>query len=164
MGAEGAKMTLGGDEEGGEGGAGKGLDLESVDVTLEHSQFDLTLVLSNGAGIGSGGSDTLCGALQYNTALFDQSTIQRMARHFQTLLESAVAAPATKLSDLRLMSKVEIDMITVDWNQTDFAFRRDVCVHQWVEEQVERTPDALAVVSLRRRRRRRRIHQYNIQC
>ena len=156
MGAEGAKMTLGGDVVGVLGGAGKGLDLESVDVTLEHSQFDLTLVLSNGAGIGSGGSDTLCGALQYNTALFDQSTIQRMARHFQTLLESAVAAPATKLSDLRLMSKVEIDMITVDWNQTDFAFRRDVCVHQWVEEQVERTPDALAVVSLRRRKKKKK--------
>ncbi|NJR55459.1 MAG: AMP-binding protein [Acaryochloris sp. CRU_2_0] len=56
-----------------------------------------------------------------------------------------VAHPEAKLSDLMLLSDAERQQLVLDWNQTQRPYRTDSCVHHWVEEQVEKTPDAIAV-------------------
>jgi amino acid adenylation domain-containing protein len=45
-----------------------------------------------------------------------------------------------------MLADAEAHKILVEFNQTAAPYRRDVCVHQLFEEQVERTPDAIAVV------------------
>lgn len=103
------------------------------------SKFDLSLhVLDE--------SDQLQAAFQYSTDLFDASTIEQMSTHLKVLLEAAVVDPELPLSKLPLLTEEECHKILYEWNDTKADFPEDRCVHQLFEEQVVRTPDAVAVV------------------
>ncbi|MEH2069555.1 MAG: amino acid adenylation domain-containing protein [Nostoc sp.] len=115
------------------------LKLELMAVETETSMFDLTLSLEETA---SG----IAGNIEYNTDLFDTSTIERMAGHFQVLLEGIIASPKQRLSDLPLLTPAEENQILVQWNCTQSEFSQDKCLHQLFETQVKRTPDEVAVV------------------
>ena len=82
---------------------------------------------------------------QYNTDLFNAATISRMTRHFQTLLEGIVANPEQLLSELPLLTEAERHQLTLEWNNTQTDYPNNKCIHQLFEEQVQRTPDAIAV-------------------
>jgi len=83
---------------------------------------------------------------QYNTDLFDEATIVRMGDCFRILLQGALADPELRISDLPLMTAAQREEILMTWNQTAVAYPKDKCLHQLFEEQVERTPDAIALV------------------
>jgi surfactin family lipopeptide synthetase A len=83
---------------------------------------------------------------QYNTDLFDATTMVRMSGHFQTLLESILTNPEQQTSELPLLTKAERHQLLVEWNNTQADYPQDKCFHQWFEAQVEQTPDAVAVV------------------
>jgi amino acid adenylation domain-containing protein len=82
----------------------------------------------------------------YSVDLFSDATIERMIGHFQTLLEGIVADPACKLSALPLLTSAEKRQILLDWNNTAVAYPRDVALNTFIEQQVERTPDSIALV------------------
>ena len=86
------------------------------------------------------------GFWEYNTDLFKSSTIERMSQHFQTLLEAIVENPQQRVSEFPLLGESERQQLLVEWNDTNSEYPRDKCIHQIFEEQVEKTPDALAVV------------------
>ncbi|MEH2296963.1 non-ribosomal peptide synthetase [Nostoc sp.] len=90
--------------------------------------------------------DSLKGQMVYSTDLFDHTTITRMLGHFQTLLESVVANPEQRLSDLSLLTVRERQELLIDWNQTKRDYPENKCFHQLFEAQMEKTPDAIAVV------------------
>ena len=69
-----------------------------------------------------------------------------MLRHFTKLLEGIVGDPDRQLSDLPLLSEDERQQIVVDWNRTEQSYPSDRCIHELIERQVERTPEAIAVV------------------
>ena len=115
------------------------LHLESYPLRAQAAQFDLTLMTAEVGG-------ELCTSWQYNTDLFDEATIARMAQHFETLLAEIVADPTQSISTLPILSAGERRQLLVDWNQTEHVFARPRCIHQLFEEQVQRTPDAVAVV------------------
>jgi amino acid adenylation domain-containing protein len=83
---------------------------------------------------------------QYNTDLFEACTIRRMAGHFVNLLEGIVANPEERIWQLPLLTEIEQQQLLVEWNNTQTDYLQDKCIHQLFEEQVERTPDAVAVV------------------
>ena len=68
-----------------------------------------------------------------------------MAGHFQTLLEAIVADPDQSIATLPILTESERHQILVEWNDTAADYPKDKCIHQLFEEQVERTPDAIAV-------------------
>ena len=103
------------------------------------AQFDLTLCLEKQA-------EGLVGRWEYNTDLFDASTIERLVEHFQTLLAGIVANPHQPISQLPILTAAERDRLLVRWNDTQTAYPQDRCIHQLFEEQVELHPDLLAVV------------------
>ena len=86
---------------------------------------------------------------QYNTNLFDAATIRRRISEFETLLLGIVANPVGTIATLPLLPESEQQLLA-QWNQTaiqGFSVERlDLCLHQWVENQVTRSPDAVAVV------------------
>jgi amino acid adenylation domain-containing protein len=88
----------------------------------------------------------LSGSVEYNTDLFDDATIVRMQRHFQTLLEGIVTDPEQRISDLPLLPVAERDQLLLEWNDTRVEYRRDEGIHQLFESQAERSPEAVAVV------------------
>jgi amino acid adenylation domain-containing protein len=83
----------------------------------------------------------------YNTDLFDASTIGRWLGHLQTLLESIAAVPTQPIDRLSILSEVERHEITVRWNDTAVKYNDVETLQNWFELQVERTPDALALTS-----------------
>jgi amino acid adenylation domain-containing protein len=82
----------------------------------------------------------------YSTDLFDDSTISRMIGHFRNLLESAVEAPDQRISSMSWLTKSERDQVVVELNDTAADYPRDTPLHTLIEQQVEKTPDAEAVV------------------
>ena len=118
----------------------KGLNVSPMRMAGETTKFDLTLsVHEGGPGLRAG--------LQYSTDLFDEATIARMLGHFETLLEGIVANPEQRISDLPILTEAEKHQVLVEWNETKRDYPKDKCIHPLFEEQVKRTPEAVAVVS-----------------
>ncbi|MCB8765707.1 amino acid adenylation domain-containing protein [Planktothrix agardhii 1029] len=103
------------------------------------AKFDLTLGMENT-------DKGLRGVWEYNTDLFERSTIERLAGNFVTLLEAIVANPQQQISQLPLLTEVESQQLLKDWNTTEKNYPFHQCVHHLFEEQAERTPNAVAVV------------------
>ncbi|NEO15135.1 MAG: amino acid adenylation domain-containing protein [Moorea sp. SIO3F7] len=116
-----------------------GLSLSQFNQHSTTSKFDLTLSMTE-TELG------LVGTWEYNTDLFDRSTIKRMATHFQNLLSAIVDNPQLSVGELPLLSAEERHQLLVEWNDTASEYPKEKCIHQLVEEQVEKTPDAVAVV------------------
>ncbi|MDP4360911.1 hypothetical protein QR510_30230, partial [Escherichia coli] len=74
------------------------------------------------------------------------STIERMVGHLQTLLEAIVANPQQRLSQLPLLTGSEQHQLLRQWNNTEVVYPANQCIHELFEQQVERTPNAVAVV------------------
>ncbi|MFP2960560.1 amino acid adenylation domain-containing protein [Myxococcus sp. 1LA] len=115
-----------------------GLQVEALELQTHTSKFDLTLMLEES-------NEGIRGALEYATALFKPETIERIARHFQRLLEDAVTAPDTSVHGLRLISEEERQHWLVDWNATSRAYPSDTSLTQHFQAQVEARPAAIAV-------------------
>ncbi|NJN99266.1 MAG: amino acid adenylation domain-containing protein [Anaerolineales bacterium] len=81
-----------------------GLTVTALAAAPETAKFDLTLSLEET-------HRGLQGILGYNTQLFEAATIERMARRFETLLQSIVAEPQQRLLNLRLLNKAEQDQL-----------------------------------------------------
>ena len=114
------------------------LSVAPVQVHAGTAKFDLTLSMTETP-------DGLSAELEYDQGLFDADTIRRMLAHFQTLLEAIVAHPEQRLSELALLNPPERQQLLVEWNDTRRDFPKVKSVHRLFEEQVERTPEAVAV-------------------
>jgi len=89
----------------------------------------------------------LRGHIEYRTDLFCEATIARLVGHFQTLLEGALARPERPIRELPLLSAAERNELTVLQGDTEDAKAPHMlCLPQLFEAQVERTPDAIALV------------------
>lgn len=84
--------------------------------------------------------------IRHNTDLFAADTITRLAGHLETLLAGAVADPHARVCDLPLLTADERETMLVAWNATDAAYPDATTLHRMFEDQVDRTPDAVALV------------------
>ena len=116
-----------------------GLQVELLRVHPEVTKFDLTITLGETDG-------RMAGALEYATALFDAATIERYAAYLQSLLRGMVSGDEQPIDRLPLLSESERHRLLVQWNDTQRPYPQDRCIHELFEEQVQRTPDALALV------------------
>jgi amino acid adenylation domain-containing protein len=75
---------------------------------------------------------------------------QRICSYMHTALEQIVGAlessPTAPIRSLGVMPDAERHELLEGWNNTQADYPRDHCIHQLFEAQVERTPDAVAVV------------------
>ncbi|MBV9108491.1 MAG: amino acid adenylation domain-containing protein, partial [Gemmatimonadetes bacterium] len=124
--------------EGGGGGGLPGLSVSGVDAALEIAKFDLSLTLA-------ATTQGLRGALNYSTALFGRGTVVRMLGHLERVLEQVAANADVRLSRLDLLGDVERGQVLEEWNRTAAEYPSDRCIHRLFEEQVERTPGAVAL-------------------
>src|SRR5437667_5549478 len=105
-------------------------DVAALDLTLEARETD--------AGI-------RC-VFEYKSDLFDAPTIERMAGHFQLLLERVAEDPGKGTSTLPLLTETEEKQLFLEWNDTSRDYPKNLCIHQLFEVQVENTPNAVAVM------------------
>jgi amino acid adenylation domain-containing protein len=117
-----------------------GLRAEPYHVDWQSSKFDLSLFATEDS---VGGCQLL---LEYCTDLFETETIDRMLGHFRVLIESICRNPDEQISQLPMLTAAEQNQLVFAWNETTTAYPRDKCVHQLFEEQVDCTPDAVALL------------------
>src|SRR5262249_31053159 len=106
---------------------------------LDASQFDIFLEMVEAP-------DRFLGALDYDVALFDRPTIERFGSHFLVLLGAATRNPDVPLFTLPLMTESERQRVLAEWNGTPHGIGPAACVHELFEAQVDRTPEAVALV------------------
>ncbi|HEX7314156.1 MAG TPA: amino acid adenylation domain-containing protein [Pyrinomonadaceae bacterium] len=116
------------------------IELSAVEVEYKAVRYDIELVLWESDG-------QIVGNIEYNTDLYEAETIRRMGQHLKTLLESIVADPEARVSNLTMLEEAESRQLLVEWNETRVGYPPEPCIHHLFEAQAERTPDALAVVS-----------------
>ncbi len=90
--------------------------------------------------------DEMTVKIYYDRDRFDADIIDRMAGHFLTLLEGITINLHRTPGELPLLTPAEQDLLLVEWNATSPAHPINRCIHQLFEEQVKKTPQALAVV------------------
>ena len=90
--------------------------------------------------------DLLITEFHYDSNLFRAQDIERLARQFQTLLESVTNNPEASIGELEILSGSERQQLLIEFNDTQAEYPRDKCLHQLFQEQAERTPDKIAVV------------------
>ena len=117
----------------------EGLSLSPVSIEGGMVKLDLAMTIKE-AG------DGLTANLRYNTELFDHETIAAMSEHLRTLLETVVTDPDQKISQISLISSAEEDQLRQRSNPASRPYPREQCVHQLFEAQVQRTPEATALV------------------
>jgi len=116
-----------------------GLVITPLETERFTSKFDLTVLMEERA-------DGLRGEIEYSTDLFDEATIIRMIDHFMALLGAVVADPGERISLFSFLTEAERKQLLVEWNNTCTQNIQNRCIHELFDDQVERLPDAVAVV------------------
>ncbi|MFM5979975.1 MAG: amino acid adenylation domain-containing protein, partial [Sphaerospermopsis kisseleviana] len=114
-----------------------GFSIDSVQG-IEQTNYPLTVGVIPG--------QELLVIISYDTSRFDDAAICRLLGHFQTLLSGIVADPQQRISQLPILTETEQHQLLVEWNDTQVEYPVDKCIHELFEEQVEKTPNAIAVV------------------
>ena len=84
---------------------------------------------------------------EYNRDLFDERTIRQWAGQLKELLVNATSNPEIRLAEVPMLTDQERRRVLVDFNGKETAYPEDKCVHELFEQQVQRTPEAIAVLS-----------------
>lgn len=116
-----------------------GATTKEIKIDNGTAKFDLTLSLEDSG-------PQLTGWMEYNMDLFEAETIRGMLVHYQTLLEAAIQNPDQSISTLPLLLEGERRRVLVEWNDTKRDYPQ-ACVHELFETQVERRPEAVALVA-----------------
>ncbi|MEV5576841.1 amino acid adenylation domain-containing protein [Spirillospora sp. NPDC052269] len=91
--------------------------------------------------------DALLIDAEYDSDLFDRDTVERLLGGYRVLLEAFTAAASTRVSELPVLPQEVEHRLLVEWNDTGRAYSDGEmrCLHTLIEEQADRTPDAVAV-------------------
>src|SRR5205085_4961227 len=110
------------------------LAVESLALGQPVAQFDIAVMVAElGKEIGV--------SFQYNTDLFDGVTIARMMGHFDMLLKSIAADAKRNLSLLPMLTQAEVRQVMEEWQERDPTYRLDLCLHELIQLQADRSPD-----------------------
>lgn len=111
-----------------------------IEKKLNLDNYDLSLHLAHN-------KNRIKGSLIYNSHLFNKDTASGIVMHFQTLLERAVNAPETKISEISILTETEKRQLLFKWNRQNSVSRKEDFIHELFEAQTELTPHAVAVES-----------------
>ena len=101
-------------------------------------RYDLELTMTEiEEGIGAN--------INYNVELFEPQTAARMTEHLKRLLEEMAREPDRSIDQLSLLTPAEEWQLNEEWNDTKAEYPEQQCIHELFEQQVERSPEAVAV-------------------
>ncbi|MCP5046012.1 MAG: amino acid adenylation domain-containing protein, partial [bacterium] len=113
--------------------------LPPVEYEAQTAKFDMTFFISER-------EDSVSVTIEYYTGIFHKETIQRLATHLKTLITTVNQNPFQYLKDIEIISGAEKRELLHEFNDTLEAFPSDKTIPQLVQEQVERTPENVALI------------------
>ena len=121
-----------------------GLELPDIEATLEdevfnYSMFDLNLVLEEQRG-------GIVGGVTFASDLFERSTVERWMGCFKVLLAHIADGASFRIGELPILPESERRRVLETFNATHATIRHEGLVHELFEEQVQKTPHAVAVM------------------
>ena len=116
-----------------------GLTAKHLDIDNGASRFDMTLAMTET-------EDGYEVDIEYPTDLYRRERIERMTKHLENILESVVADPAQRLSELPLLSDDEKRQLLIEWNATTVEYPFAQCIHELFEAEAKRRPDDVALL------------------
>ncbi|KZS47035.1 hypothetical protein AWU65_14430 [Paenibacillus glucanolyticus] len=108
------------------------------DESLKSSKFDLSWFLTE--------DNSLHISIEYSTHLFKRLSIERMAGHFKHIVSQVLFNSEIRILDMELATASETQQLLNDFNHTAKDYDEDKTIHQLFEEQVERTPNHIAII------------------
>jgi non-ribosomal peptide synthetase component F len=118
-----------------------GLKLAPYKYESKTSKFDLTLVAVEV-------EENLQLTVEYSINLFKQDTIERFITYFKNIISVVVVNPDVKICEVEFLSEEEKRQLLKEFNDTEAEYPRDKVIHQLFAEQVERTPDNIALIGM----------------
>jgi amino acid adenylation domain-containing protein/non-ribosomal peptide synthase protein (TIGR01720 family) len=115
------------------------LQMQSVEI-LEHTNYPLNL-----RGVLLGESLEL--SIMHDATRFLSTTITQMLGHLRQLLKAMTIDAKQQVADLSMLTERERYRMLVQWNDTKVDYPENLCLHQLFEEQVQVTPDAIAIIA-----------------
>jgi len=106
--------------------------------TSAQATFPLTFSVSANAGLAL--------RLEYDGSRFQQTTIRGLLNRLEDWLTASAAAPERLVADISWLTAVERHQILLEWNDTVRSWGADLCVHELVEAQAARSPEAVALL------------------
>ncbi|MBW8829388.1 MAG: hypothetical protein JF606_08155, partial [Burkholderiales bacterium] len=91
-------------------------------------------------------ADKLGYSLRYDARRLKRSTVSRYVEHLHAVFDAMVTDDAHAVDGIDLLSHTERRQVLIDWNATQADYPRDQCIHELIEAQVRRSPEATAVV------------------
>nr|WP_231858700.1 non-ribosomal peptide synthetase [Xenorhabdus nematophila] len=116
------------------------LAVTPFELGYDIAKFDLQLELTEKAG-------EIVGVLNYSSALFDHETIERQMGYLQAILRAMVNQPQQPVAVIDILSSTERTLLLKTWNATETVYPESLCIHQLFEQQVEKTPQATALIA-----------------
>ncbi|MGQ1787244.1 non-ribosomal peptide synthetase [Saccharicrinis sp. GN24d3] len=116
----------------------KGADLECMSVERQGAQLDLFLTMWDSGNAYSG-------YLELDANTFDSASINRLINTYNKVIESILATPTNPIQIINILSNSEVNFIA-DFNKTKCPYRNDTCLHRVFESQVDKSPDAPALI------------------
>ncbi|MED1538480.1 amino acid adenylation domain-containing protein, partial [Bacillus pseudomycoides] len=113
------------------------LEIANLEVN-EQTNYDFNLIVMPGEEIHI--------HFQYNANVYEQATIERIQGHMIQIIKQVVNNPNIKVSELKLLTEREKTQILDVFNKTEIEYSNEKTIHQLFEEQVQRTPNQVAVV------------------
>jgi amino acid adenylation domain-containing protein len=118
---------------------GPGFEIRPLEFETTTSRFDLNLFVEDRG-------DRLTARMVFNRDLFDESTIQHSVDCFEVLLEGLVRQPQRPVAELPVLSLADRARVLQQWNDTRKDDPGSACLHELIEAQAMRSPDACAIV------------------
>ena len=127
------------------------MNVNKEDLTLDHlevtrieskqnvSKFDLSLVAYVS-------TDDIRLSFEYSNDLFEKDSIRRMSGHYCKVIDEIIENIDRQIGSITLLTEEEKKQVVIDWNNTEAQYPSDKCIHELFEEQVTKTPNAIAVL------------------
>jgi amino acid adenylation domain-containing protein len=120
---------------------------EAPGLTVERSSIHQSTSILDMSWFAYPTAEGLLLRVEYETDLFDGSTIDRMVGHYRTLLEEIAAHPDARIADLPLLHEVEKHKLLIEFNRTAVDFPKNDLLHEFIARQAEISADAIALVA-----------------
>ncbi|KAF9271764.1 hypothetical protein BGZ68_003101, partial [Mortierella alpina] len=120
------------------------MKLPNIEATFEHSEYrvtkyELELLLQEMDG-------EIVGSVNYSTALFNRETINRHVGYLEAVLRYMALDTEESIDRAPILGPSERELLLETWNATDQPYPDSCCLHQLFENQVEMSPEAIAIV------------------